>query len=77
MLVGEDVAVSTTLDADTRASARTNSTGACLEVGRGTLEADGTYAIVLRREGSLPDTRVRGRILARTPLGEWYNAFAP
>ena len=67
--VGTEVAMQSVLDAEARARARTNATGACLEVGRGTLEVSGHYSVVLRASGPLPSTRVRGRILARRPLG--------
>lgn len=67
--VGEEVAVATPLDATTRARARSNAHGACLEVGHGTLAEDGRYAIVMHFEGTPPAARVRGRILARRPLG--------
>ncbi len=67
--VGTEVAMESVLDAVARARARTNATGACLEVGRGTLEVGGHYVVVLRASGPLPSTRVRGRILARRPLG--------
>jgi membrane protease YdiL (CAAX protease family) len=67
--VGSDTAVEATLDAETRARARTSASGSCLEVGRGTIQVAGPYALVLRFEGTPPEARVRGRILARRSLG--------
>lgn len=67
--VGDELAVDSVLDATARQRARTNAVGACLEIGRGTLEASGEYRILLRATGTPPDTRVRGRILARRALG--------
>jgi hypothetical protein len=69
ILVGDEAAIDTTLDAAARARARTSSSGACLEIGRGTLEVTGEYRMVLRVSGTPPDTRVRARILARRALG--------
>ncbi len=67
--VGDELAVDTVLDAETRARARTNASGACLEIGRGTLEEAGLYRMVIRTSAAPPDTRVRARILARRALG--------
>lgn len=67
--VGEEIALETTLDETARARARTNASGACLEIGRGTLEQSGVYSIAMARVAELPDARVRARIVARRPLG--------
>jgi membrane protease YdiL (CAAX protease family) len=66
---GADLAMASLLDSAARARARTNPSGACLELGRGTLEASGRYTVVIRARTPLPSTNVRGRIVARRPLG--------
>ncbi len=67
--VGDDTAVEARLDAETRGRARRSASGACLEVGRGTIQVSGVYALTLRFEGEPPRANVRGRIVARRPLG--------
>ncbi|GAB4213600.1 MAG: hypothetical protein OHK0013_37610 [Sandaracinaceae bacterium] len=67
--VGSDVAVDAVLDAATRARARSSTQGACLEIGRGTIQVAGDYVLRARFFGTPPEARVRGRILARRPLG--------
>lgn len=66
--VGDEVALRTELNDSVRSRARVGANGACLEVGHGTLELSGTHRIVVRVSETPPDTSVRGRILAQTPL---------
>lgn len=69
LLHGETTVSSFPLDETVRALARRSARGACLEVGRGILELSGIYRLGLAFDGPAPDAQIRGRIIARRPIG--------
>ncbi len=66
---GDETISTLTLDGPTRALARRSARGACVEVGRGTLEAGGVYRVAITVDPPAPPARVRARILARRDFG--------